>query len=69
MTDSDRREWYELDAPWDTIGESEARFMELGQSKEWLELVEEVSRSTHATEDEVWDGMAAALRGYLEGLE
>ena len=68
MTDPNKREWYELDAPWDTIGETEARLMELGQSDEWLELVSEVSHSTHATAEEVWDGMAAALRGYLEGL-
>lgn len=68
MTDPNESKWYELDAPWDTVGKAEARFMELGQSGEWLGLVDEVSHSTHATAEEAWDGMAAALRGYLEGL-
>ena len=42
--------------------------MELGESNEWYELVSKTSHLTHATIDEVWDGMARALVDYLEGL-
>lgn len=36
---------------------------------EWGELVNEAAKLTHATAEEVWDGMAKALRDYLESLD
>lgn len=69
MTDNTNdRKWYELDAPWDNLREVEGKLMELGQSREWLELVGETSNLTHATTDEIWNGMARAIVDYLEGL-
>ena len=65
----DKPEWYVIDADWDDSGYASIMLMHLGESHEWLELVSEASECTHATSDEVWEGMAAAIRGYLEGLE
>lgn len=75
MTDSNtekpkqRGEWYEVDTAWDVNGYASVKLMNLGETREWLELVQEASQCTHATADEVWEGMAAALRGYLESLD
>ena len=62
------REWYDVDADWDASGYASTALMKLGETPEWLDLVTEASKSTHATADEVWDGMARALVDYLEGL-
>lgn len=75
MTDSktalpqQRGEWYEVDAAWDVDGYASTMLMKLGETREWLDLVQEASQCTHATAEEVWDGMAAALRGYLDSLD
>ena len=65
---SGKCEWYVLDAEWDVYGEASIKFMRLGETNEWVELVDEACSSTHATAGEVWDGMAAAIGGYLEAL-
>ena len=62
------REWYDVDAPWDANGYASEELMKLGETSEWLELVTETSKSTHATAEEVWDGMARAIVDYLEEL-
>ena len=62
-------EWYEIDAAWDANGYASEKLLKLGETLEWGELVQEASQSTHATAEEVWDGMAAAVRGYLESLD
>ena len=62
-------EWYEINAEWDSTSYASEKLMKLGESDEWADLVNEAATLTHATAEEVWDGMAAAIRGYLEGLE
>ena len=62
-------EWYEIDASWDATGNASDALLKLGYTREWCELVEETSMHTCATADQVWDGMAKALRGYLESLD
>lgn len=62
------REWYDVDAEWDASGYASTALMKLGETTEWLDIVTEASKSTHATADEVWGGMARAIVGYLEGL-
>lgn len=62
-------DWYEIDAAWDNGGYASDMLLKLGETREWGELVNEASQRTHATAEEVWDGMAAALRGYLESLD
>lgn len=62
------RAWYDVDADWDAFGYASEKLMKLGETCEWLELVNEASQSTHTTADEVWNGMARALVDYLEGL-
>ena len=62
-------EWYEIDAAWDANGYASHELMKLGETREWGDLVDVVSKHTHATIDEVWDGMAKALRDYLESLD
>ena len=61
-------EWWRLRAPWDTLYYAEQKLKELGESAEWLALVEEVACGTRLTADEAWDGMADALRAYLDGI-
>lgn len=69
MSDNaNNRKWYELDAPWDNLQEVEGKLMELGQSCEWLALVGETSHLTHATTEEIWNGLAWAIVDYLNGL-
>lgn len=62
-------EWYHIEAAWDAYGYADEKLMRLGESTQWLDLCDEVAQSTHATTDEVWEGMAAAIRGFLESLE
>lgn len=62
-------EWYEIDAAWDANEYASDKLMKLGETREWGELVDEVARLTHATAEEAWDGMAGALRDYLESLD
>jgi hypothetical protein len=64
----EKPEWYDVDAAWDALGYASEKLMRLGESDLWLDLVDEVSKNTHVTAEEVWDGMAAAIRGYLQGL-
>ena len=61
-------EWWRLRAPWDALYYAEQKLKELGESAEWLALVEEVACGTRLTADEAWDGMADALRAYLDGI-
>lgn len=61
-------EWYSVDAEWDSLGYAEQKLMALGQTREWLELVEEVALHTRATADEAWNGIADAVRSYLNSL-
>ena len=64
--------WYEIceiDAAWNANDYATDGMMKLIETPEWLYLVQEASQSTHATASEVWDGMVAALRGYLESLD
>ena len=68
MTDNaNDRNWYDVDAEWND-GYASTALMKLGETPEWLDLVTEASKLTHATAEEVWDGMARALVDYLEGL-
>jgi len=62
-------EWYEIDAAWDSTGHASEKLLKLGESDEWADLVNEAATLTHATAEEVWDGMAKALRDYLESLD
>lgn len=62
-------EWYEIDAAWDASGYASDALLKLGETCEWGDLVNVASKGTHATAEEVWDGMAKALRGYLESLD
>lgn len=62
-------DWYEIEAAWDETGNASDRLLKLGETREWYELVEETSMHTCATADQVWDGMAKALRDYLESLD
>lgn len=62
-------EWYEIEAAWDVGGCASEMLLKLGETREWGELVHEVSHNTHATAEEIWDGMASAIRGYLESLD
>ena len=62
-------EWNEIDADWDLYGYASQKLLALGESELWLDLVQEVAASTHATIDEAWEGMAAGMRGYLESLD
>lgn len=62
-------EWYEIDAAWDANGYASDALLKLGETREWGDLVDEVAKMTHATADEAWDGMAKALRDYLESLD
>ena len=62
-------DWYELDATWDANGYASDALLKLGETREWSDLVDEVAKSTHATAEEAWDGMAKALRDYLESLD
>lgn len=69
MTDNvTDREWYDVDAAWNAHDYASEKLLKLGETGEWLDLVDEASKSTHATAEEVWDGMARALVDYLEGL-
>ena len=65
----ERSDWHEIDAAWDAGGYASEKLMALGETSEWIDLVDEASKGTHATAEEIWDGMAAALRGYLEALD
>lgn len=62
-------EWYEVDAAWDDSGYASDALLKLGETREWSGLVDEVAKLTHATAEEAWDGMARALRDYLESLD
>lgn len=62
-------EWYEIDAAWDANGYASDALLKLGETREWGDLVDEASKGTHATAEEAWDGMAKALRDYLESLD
>ena len=62
-------EWYEIDAAWDADGYASDALLKLGETREWGDLVDEVAKLTHATAEEAWDGMAKALRDYLESLD
>ena len=62
-------EWYEIDAAWDANGYASDALLKLGETRKWGDLVDEVAKMTHATADEAWDGMAKALRDYLESLD
>lgn len=62
-------EWYEIDAAWDADGYASDMLLKLGETSEWCDLVDEVAGLTHATTEEAYDGMAKALRGYLESLD
>ena len=62
-------EWYEIDAAWNANDYASDALLKLGESDEWGDLVDVASKGTHATAEEVWDGMAKALRGYLESLD
>lgn len=62
-------EWYEIDAAWDADEYASDKLLKLGETREWGELVEEIAKMTHATAEEAWDGMAKALRDYLESLD
>ena len=62
------REWYDINADWDVGGCASDMLLKLGETCEWGELVNGTSQCTHATAEEVWDGMARALVDYLEGL-
>ena len=62
-------EWYEIDAAWNANDYASDKLLKLGETREWGELVNEAAISTHATAEEIWDGMAKALRGYLESLD
>jgi NADP-dependent 3-hydroxy acid dehydrogenase YdfG len=62
-------EWHEIDAAWDASGYASDALLKLGETREWGDLVDVASKGTHATAEEVWDGMAKALRGYLESLD
>ena len=68
MNSATEREWYDVDADWDVGGCASEMLMKLGETCEWGELVTEVGKNTHATVEEVWDGMARVLVDYLEGL-
>ena len=68
-SETEKREWYELEAPWDKTRVAEDKFLALGETVQWLELIDEIAASTHVTAEEAWDGMAAAIRGYLEELQ
>lgn len=70
MTDETKEHaWYDIDASWDEYGYASEKLMKLGETPQWLDLVNEASQNTHATADEVWNGMATALRRYLELLD
>lgn len=62
-------EWYEIDAAWDASEYASVMLMKLGETKEWSDLVDEAATLTHATAEEIWDGMAKALRDFLESLD
>ena len=62
-------EWYEIDAAWDVNEYASDKLLKLGETEEWGDLVNEAAMLTHATAEEIWDGMAKALRGYLESLD
>ena len=62
-------DWYEIDATWDANGYASDALLKLGETREWGDLVDEASKGTHATSEEIWDGMARALRVYLESLD
>ena len=62
-------EWYEIDAAWDANSDASDALLKLGETREWGDLVDEVAKMTHATAEEAWDGMAKALRDYLESLD
>ena len=62
-------EWYEIDAAWNANGYASDALLKLGETREWGDLIDEVAKLTHATAEEIWDGMAKALRDYLESLD
>ena len=62
-------EWYEIDAAWDADEYASDALLKLCETREWGDIVDEASKNTHATAEEVWDGMAKALRDYLESLD
>ena len=62
-------EWYEIDAAWNANGYASDALLNLGETREWVNLVVEASKGTHATAEEIWDGMAKALRDYLGSLD
>jgi chromosome segregation ATPase len=62
-------DWYEIDAAWDANGYASDALLKLGETREWSDLVGEVAKLTHATAEEAYDGMAKALRDYLESLD
>ena len=62
-------EWSEINAAWDIGGCASEKLLGLGETREWGELVQYAAQNTHATSEEAWDGMAAAIRGYLESLD
>ena len=62
-------EWYEIDAAWNANDYASDKLLKLGETREWGDLIDEVAKLTHATAEEAWDGMAKALRDYLESLD
>lgn len=62
-------EWYAIKADWDKYDYASEKLTRLGETVQWLELCDEVAQNTRATTMEVWEGMAAAIRMYLESLE
>lgn len=65
----EEKAWYTVDADWNNLDQASYLLLKLGETPEWGDLIEEVCANTHCTSEEIWDGMAKALRDYLEGLE